>query len=82
MKIFLIGLKSDLEQQRQVTYEEGKNFAKNYNIEYFCETSSKTGNNAITIFKKAMLYLYADYIRFNLPFNVSLSDKYNIFIIE
>ena len=82
MKIFLVGLKSDLEEQREVKYEEGKNFAKIYNIEYFCETSPKTGNNAIDIFKKAMLYLYADYIRYNLSFNVSLSHKYNIFVVE
>ena len=64
MKIFLVGLKSDLEEQREVTYEEGKNFAKIYNIEYFCETSPK------------------DYIRYNLSFNVSLSHKYNIFVVE
>lgn len=71
VKVFLVGMKADLENQREISYQEGKNIAEIYFIDYFCETSSKTGTNTINVFKKAMLYLYADYIRYNLPINVS-----------
>lgn len=40
--IFLVGNKSDLEAQRDVTYEEAKQFADDNNI-LFMETSAKTG---------------------------------------
>jgi len=43
-KIILVGTKCDLIQQRQVSFEEAKNFSQTHKIEYF-ETSSKTGKN-------------------------------------
>lgn len=42
--IFLIGNKSDLETQRDVTTEEASQFAKENNL-IFLETSAKTGEN-------------------------------------
>ena len=47
--ICLIGNKIDLEDKRQVTYEEGKKFAEDNNLLFF-ETSAKNGNNINTIF--------------------------------
>ncbi|KYM75505.1 Ras-related protein Rab-14 [Atta colombica] len=42
--IFLIGNKSDLEGQRDVTYEEAKQFADEHGL-MFVEASAKTGHN-------------------------------------
>lgn len=38
----LCGNKCDLEDERVVTYDEGKQLAENFGI-LFCETSAKTG---------------------------------------
>lgn len=40
----LIGNKSDLEEKRQVSKEEGERFAKEHDL-FFLETSAKTDNN-------------------------------------
>ncbi|XP_043475215.1 ras-related protein Rab-14 isoform X2 [Leptopilina heterotoma] len=42
--IFMIGNKSDLEEQRDVTYEEAKQFADDNGL-MFVEASAKTGHN-------------------------------------
>ena len=47
--IYLIGNKNDLEDKRQITYEEGKNYADENNLVFF-ETSALTGNNIEEIF--------------------------------
>ena len=47
--ICLIGNKTDLEEQRGVSYEEGKNFAEENDLLFF-ETSAKEGNNIQEIF--------------------------------
>ena len=47
--ICLIGNKIDLENKREVSYEEGKNFAEENNLLFF-ETSAKEGNNIQEIF--------------------------------
>jgi len=44
MTIMLIGNKSDLESRRQVTKEEGEQFAREHNL-FFLETSAKTAAN-------------------------------------
>jgi len=47
--IYLIGNKSDLEDKRQVSYEEGKKFAEENNLVFY-ETSALNGNNKEEIF--------------------------------
>ena len=47
--IYLIGNKSDLEDKRQVTIEEGKQFADENNLKFY-ETSALNGNNIEEIF--------------------------------
>merc|ERR1712071_130064 len=42
--LMLVGNKSDLEVAREVTIDEGENFAKEHNI-LFIEASAKTGEN-------------------------------------
>ena len=47
--MILVGNKSDLNDYRQVTFEEGKDMAKKNNMMFF-ETSAKTGENVDKIF--------------------------------
>jgi Ras-related protein Rab-2A len=54
--ICLIGNKIDLEEQREVSYEEGKNFAEENNLLFF-ETSAKDGNNIQEIFLESATLL-------------------------
>jgi Ras-related protein Rab-1A len=41
---FLVGNKCDLEDQRKISYEQGKDFAETYGMK-FIETSAKTSSN-------------------------------------
>ena len=47
--IYLIGNKNDLEEKREVDFEEANKFAKEKNIPYI-EVSAKTGNNIKKLF--------------------------------
>ncbi|CEF63441.1 Ras-related protein Rab-14 [Strongyloides ratti] len=47
--LFLIGNKSDLEEQREVTFDEGKQFSEENGLA-FLECSAKTGSNVEEIF--------------------------------
>ena len=47
--VILIGNKKDLEDKRQVTYEEGEAFAKENGL-MFLETSAKTAYNVVESF--------------------------------
>ena len=49
--LILVGNKSDMDQQRQVTYEQGKEYAEKMNLLYF-ETSAKSGLNIKTLFNE------------------------------
>ena len=52
--IILIWNKNDLENERQVTYEEGESFAKENNL-LFLETSAKTAKNIAEAFNLSAL---------------------------
>ena len=67
-KIFLIGNKCDLIDERKVTYEEGLNYSNNYEFNGFYEVSAKTGEKTEEIMIKASKALYDDYADY-------LSDK-------
>ena len=59
-KIFLIGNKSDDEQNRKVSLEEGKKFAKEHDITYFREISTLMNKDysCRDIFKDAAMELF------------------------
>lgn len=50
--IILVGGKSDLEENRQVSLEEGLEVARSSNLNELIECSSKTGENVELIFQK------------------------------
>ena len=64
LKIFLIGNKNDLSDNRQVSYEEALSFMHKNNLDYFEETSAKEGLNVEEIFKKAVNILYTGYLKY------------------
>ena len=60
--IVLIGNKIDLKEEREVSYKEGENFAKKYNIKFF-ECSAKEGINIKEAFQcliDNIIQLYKD----------------------
>lgn len=59
---FLVGNKSDLVSQREVTFLEGKTYG-NENFKFFVETSSKSEYNVNILFKEIAIYLYENKIR-------------------
>ena len=63
-KVFLIGNKVDLENEREVKKEQGEEFSKLNKINFFTESSAKTGLNAQNIFLKAAEILYDDYNKY------------------
>jgi GTPase SAR1 family protein len=74
LKIFLIGNKNDLTDDRQVSYEDALNFMHKNNLDYFEETSAKEGYNVEEIFKKAVNLLYSGYLRY---LETNPSSNYN-----
>ena len=63
-KVFLIGNKVDLENQREVNRADGEKYANMNQLNYFCETSAKTGFNAQKIFIEAGKILYEEYLNY------------------
>ena len=65
VKVFLIGNKIDLEDERKVQTQEGEKYAEQYKICKFFETSAKKGIKTKNLFIEAAKLLYDDYILFN-----------------
>ena len=63
-KVFLIGNKVDLENEREVTKEQGEKFYKENKLNLFMEASAKTGLNTQNIFLKAAEVLYDDHLKY------------------
>lgn len=63
VKIFLIGNKADLEDKRVVTKEMVNGLCDAHDIQYFFETSAKTGFNAKNIFIEASKVLYEQHMK-------------------
>ncbi len=63
--------------RRKVPKEEAEIFKSNYNLEFFQETSAKTGLNAKNMLIEATKVLYRDYERY-LDTNSALNAKVNL----
>jgi GTPase SAR1 family protein len=61
VKIFLIGNKVDLEEERIISKEMAEKFKNDYDLDFFMETSAKTGFNTQELFIKAARVLIDDY---------------------
>ena len=59
---FLVGNKSDLDTQREITFLEGKEYGIK-NFQFFVETSSKSEYNVDILFKELVIYLYENKLR-------------------
>ena len=55
--IYLIGNKSDLEEERQISEENGRNISEQYNLKFY-ETSCRTGKNIEKCFQDMGNELY------------------------
>ena len=53
IKLILIGNKDDLNDNREVSYEEGKEFSQKNGFDFFMESSAKKGDSSYSILSKA-----------------------------
>jgi len=65
VRIFLVGNKADLEEDRKVTREEGEKYKEDQHLDLFMEASAKTGHNARNVLVEAAKILYRDYLYFD-----------------
>ena len=65
-KIFLIGNKCDLNEERVVSIERGQKLQSDYSLDLFLETSAKSGINTELLFAKAAKLLYNDYVKYKI----------------
>ena len=75
VKIILIGNKSDLKDERQVTYQEAKRFKDENQLLYFEETSAKTGINAKEVFTEAARILFNEHKKYKMRANTREFDN-------
>ena len=65
IRIFLVGNKADLEEDRKISKEEGEKYKEDHQLDLFMETSAKTGHNARNVLVEAAKILYKDYLNFD-----------------
>lgn len=61
-KIILLGNKADDEQNREVTYEQGKKVCQKYNLEFFMEVSAKSGFKSPNFLEISAAGLYDEFL--------------------
>ena len=62
---YLIGNKADLENEREVSKEEGEKLKENYGFSNFIESSAKTGINIIELLENISISIYEKYVKNN-----------------
>ena len=69
VKIILIGNKADLQNEREVSFEEAKRYKDENQLLYFEETSAKSGLNSKEVFTEAARILYKEHKKYKLRAN-------------
>ena len=64
IKLFLIGNKVDLINDRKIESSQGQDFANENNFSYFMETSAKDGTNTKEMFIYAAKILYIEHLNY------------------
>jgi len=64
IKVFLVGNKTDLKNERVVTTEQGEQFAKLNHVDKFIEASAKEGINTKNTFVDIAKLLYEEYYKY------------------
>ena len=59
--LFVVGNKCDLEEMREVNKESVLEFKDMNGIQYWCETSAKSGKNVDKLFTDCAKFLYTKY---------------------
>ena len=77
VKIFLIGNKVDLEEERIISKEMAEKFKNDYDLDFFMETSAKTGFNTQELFVKAAKVLFEDYNEYKKNKKIKINDDDN-----
>ena len=72
-KIILLGNKCDNEENREVSYEEGKEVCEKNGLEFFMEVSAKNGFKSPNFLELSAISLYKDYELHKDDNDVSLS---------
>ena len=72
-KIFLIGNKNDLNDKREISYEEGLKYAEDMEFSKFLECSALTGFNAQKIFLEAANVLFDDFNEYKSHYSMDTS---------
>ena len=75
VKMFLVGNKNDLVNERKIQEEEGRKWSRELGFYCFYETSAKTGFNSKEVFIKAVKLLYINYKKHNSGQAVNDSKK-------
>jgi small GTP-binding protein len=81
-KVFLIGNKADLENKRKVDKELGEKYKEEANLDYFMETSAKSGFNAQKVFVEAAKVLYLDYLKYKDKVDKSRSSSLSSSVVK
>jgi len=61
--LILMGNKADIDDHREVSYEEGESFMQENNVSFFFETSALNGQNVETAFVEATKLAFLRYIK-------------------
>ena len=64
IKIFLIGNKADLEDDRKIKTDEARQLKSENGFNYFSEASAKSGLNTQTVFIEAAKLLYKEHLKY------------------
>ena len=81
-KVVLVGNKSDLESKRKITREMGEKYQRDSGIDFFIETSAKTGFNTKDVFVNSAKMLYIDFLKYREKVERSRSSSFNSSVVR